>query len=248
MGMFLKRFQGDGSRNLFPQFLFIVGHGRDGSTLLQHLVNSSSDIVSIRGENLVGLQLASMVGTLHSERWFTPPSAPGNQFGSSHPWFGVDQINVHRVTTKASEMLRQDLLEATKGFQVLGFKEIRWFDLPHTFIGMEKMLESPKFVFIERNVRDMSDSGWWRNLERAEDVICNRHSLATKQRLQLSDRAILIRYEELVEGRPIWREISSLLGIEFSKDLWEKTLREVLSHKGGRPPWQFLQSPIDLGR
>lgn len=244
----------DGLRRLShseTKFLFIVGHGRDGSTLLQHLINISGQGACIWGENIVGLQLASLVGTLHSERRFQ--NKPRDQLlSSSHPWFGVDQIDLEKTTQMASRMFIDQFIRVGHHHKLVGFKEIRFLDLPNVFLGLEKIVGHPKFVFIQRDVQEMKRSGWWADTDGAALEIARRQGLARDIQSRLDqDSSLLIRYEELVAGAPVWEDLGEFAGINFDKDIWLRELTKPLNHSGPKPPWAILYGPatrkLDLG-
>lgn len=220
--------------------VFLVGHGRDGSTLLQHLINSSSDGAEIRGENLVGLQLASVVGTLIMEPHFDFELGQ-EPLGSKHPWFGVDQINKQRVMETCGDLFRGELVPNLKGKNLVGFKEIRWFDLPNTIVGVRWIYPEAKFLVLERNPTTMSKSGWWQETELAVERITQRQELARDLRKSLGNKALTVSYEGLFEGDSTRAEIESFLGHRLASSKWKSALLEPLDHPGGRPPWQLVR-------
>jgi hypothetical protein len=223
--------------------LFLVGHGRDGSTLLQHLINSANPRVEIRGENIIGLQIASMIGTLTTERWFQPRPLE-DRLESKNPWFGADQVDVPRIVRQAKNLVETNVLSQSKGLKLVGFKEIRWFDLPHTFVGMERMFPNAKYIFIERDVDAMKLSGWWPQVDDAEQEILKRHKLAKDMRTHLDDRAMLVRYENIISNTGSRESVEQFCGVELSKPEWEIALGQSLIHNGGRPPWSMVRGPV----
>lgn len=241
----MKNFDGLTKRAAsYPEtgFLFIVGHGRDGSTLLQHLLNQS-DSVLIRGENLIGLQTASLVGT-HSVQ---APKYAYNMTGAakdlttaSHPWFGFEGINGDVVKSIGRDLIVNQVIRPQPGHRLVGFKEIRWFDLPNTFLGIRAVFPNSKFLFLERSVEEMGASGWWKSLSKARETLEYRQQLARQMLHELGREGQLVKYSRLKE-LSLRTELEDFLETKFNKRKWGQCLENVLSHNAGMPPWNFLQ-------
>lgn len=223
-----------------PETLFIVGHGRDGSTLLQHLINSSADGADIRGENLIGLQVASIIGTLMTEKHFDLRQRK-KLLESAHPWYGADQIDKERVMTTCLEIFKNEILSNVRGLSLVGFKEVRWFDLPHIFPAIHWMYPDSKFLFLERDPKVMAMSAWWKETESAVERILERQGLARDASRALGPNALTVSLERILGEDTTRKDIEEFLGRELDHDRWQSALREPLSHKGGRPPWELVR-------
>lgn len=236
------RFRGPNwsSPEMGREALFIVGHGRDGSTLLQHLINASADGADIRGENLVGLQLASIIGTLMSEKHFNLGN-PRQPLESKHPWYGADQIDKQRVMKTCAELFKNEVISRSQGTKLVGFKEVRWFDLPHAFSAVRWIYPNARFLFLERDPNLMAQSGWWGDTENAVERIVERQELAREVRQDLGPCALTLSFESILNVDSTRQEVEEFLRHKLNSRSWQAVLSEPLSHPGGRAPWQLVR-------
>lgn len=227
-------------------YVFIVGHGRDGSTLLQHALNSSVAGARLVGENVIGLQLASMVGTMASDSWIGNRAPPRSDF-STHPWYGINRINPDRMTRKITQIFHEEIFGAKpQKNRVLGLKEVRWFDFPFTFLGIQTLFPGARFVFLERSPHDMANSGWWKSLPYAVKTIEQRQEIANEHYIRLGRFAIKVSFDELIESPSCAKRISEFASLDIKEAAWKEAIRGRLSHNGGKPPWLALQSPATV--
>lgn len=157
------------------QYLFIVTHGRSGSTALMRALNALPGWC-IRGEN-AGI-LRPMVEALQIARsnahWHTTAYGPGD------PWYGADLGRPDRLRQRLARGLVQDILCPPEGTRVAGFKEIRYMaddlheDLYRAMIRfLLQDIGAARLVLLTRDATATARSGWFREMpcERALDQI-----------------------------------------------------------------------------
>ena len=104
------------------QFIFIIAAGRSGSTVLQSLLNSNSDVL-IRGENNnFFYETFAAYQSLHKQN---------KSDQRNHPWFGFECFEPDQYAKMVRKLGRKYLLgnHSRQTIKKLGFKEIRLFDL-----------------------------------------------------------------------------------------------------------------------
>lgn len=107
----------------YEKTIFIVAHGRSGSTLLMNLLNSNKNIC-IRGENkntLLGI-FRSYINAkkAKSEFGFSLSSKP------TMPWFGIQNINEIAYAKDLVKSFIKNILRPPNDSTIIGFKEIRY--------------------------------------------------------------------------------------------------------------------------
>jgi hypothetical protein len=217
---------------------FIVAQGRDGSTLLQALLNSSEHC-RIHGENILVPSLASAVGAFHNG---LPKSlkqrsvAKRSRLGKEHPWFGVGSIRLDVITRAIKRIILKRILPQARSYRVIGCKEIRWAVFPQSLAGMRILFPEAKYIFLSRSSQEMSESGWWPNVPDAEEIIESRASFLRNES-ELFRHSLWVDYADLINGDESRNQVSAFLGIELSADDWRKTQSIKLDHGAERAPW-----------
>jgi hypothetical protein len=145
------------------RYVLVVTYGRSGSTLLQGLLNALPGVL-VRGEN------ALFVHSLFQayEKLNFAMDQGGESLEPTHPWFGSEQLNPVTFLQSARELVELQLLggRAKDEVEVLGFKEIRYFDLAPDELRkyldfLRLLLPGVAIVWHTRNHEDVARSGWW---------------------------------------------------------------------------------------
>lgn len=226
--------------------VFIVGQGRDGSTLLQNLLNNSPR-VKISGENIVALQLASALGVLEANpNYWRSKSPEASALGQSHPWFGIDRIELHELVRKLRRIIVNDVLRPGSSEDVIGFKEIRWLDLPKVFEGFQLLFPDAQYIFLERDTSAMMSSGWWSELDNGHEVILKRKAEYKAIAETYGQRAFCLSYERLISDSGVRADLEEFLQIKMDINSWQSTLKMQLRHTKGAAPWHILASRVPL--
>ncbi len=226
--------------------VFIVGIGRDGSTLVQALLNTSR-LALVRGEN--ALVLESLSGLSHHAAIHRRVGAVRRKlisrlfrrkFNNSHPWFGYDEVNFQRLVRNFRRMIIRQVIRPLWWHRLVGFKEIRWADFPDSLAGMEQVFPSARYVVIHRDAHEVSKSGWWPNLDNPVEEVERRQRLLEEMFRALGDRVLLIHYSQLSHGAlEVKVALENFLGVRFPPKKWNGVLARPLIHKALRPPWDF---------
>lgn len=217
---------------------FVIAQGRDGSTLLQALLNSSQQC-RIIGENLLVPSLASSVGTYHhrfSKRQRTGQNATEHR---DHPWFGVHKISFNRVVREVRRLILREVLHSSRQYLFVGCKEIRWLDFPHSLLEMRLLFPNAHYIFLERDPVAMSQSGWWKDIDDSQGLIRSRQYLLQREAEKFRF-SIQLSFEDLVQVDTTRGRIEEFLGLSFPQQTWEEVRSRKLSHRGGRPSWAVL--------
>lgn len=177
------------------RFLFVVAHGRSGSTALQKVLNALPGHC-IRGESggiIRHLALAHHITRGLPER-FADASDP------AAPWFGAGQVNAAEFGPDLARAFATHILRPPPGTRVAGFKEVRFLPKVETRIGGEPYeaedgLDDPEFdalmdllltgfgparvVLLSRDPAATAQSGWYRAFDR-DQVIARLTACATR--------------------------------------------------------------------
>lgn len=229
-------------------YCFIVAQGRDGSTLLQALLNSS-ERCRVHGENILVPALASAVGTFYEK---FPNSLLRERVGKrarpgkNHPWFGAATVRLNVVSRALRRIIIREVLPRGSKFQVVGCKEIRWLFFPKSLEGLRILFPEARIIFLLRNSQEMSESGWWRETPGSKPVIEARQELLLRESKHFR-HSVWVHYNDLKNGDGARQLLSEFLGVDFSREKWQNTQKLQLSHGAGKPPWEFLSDAITPG-
>ncbi len=237
-------------------YLFIVGVGRDGSTLLQALVNSSRKVL-VRGENALALEMASALARRNAMEQRYQKSPLRRSVGRAirrltrrnvrlsdnrdgHPWFGFHSVLFSRIVRRCRAAIVSDVIRPSFWHSVVGFKEIRWPDFPHAIYGMELLFPDAKYIVIQRRSSQMAKSGWWPHLDDPVQEIERRQSINRQLLDIVGHRGLEVDYQDLISSNSGTRKkIEDFVGVRFSQEKWDHIVRTRLNHSADLAPWDY---------
>lgn len=228
------------SRSQFRS-VYVATYGRSGSTLLMRWLSTLPGF-SIKGENkLFMLPALDCEPLLESAMQFN--SRAGIRWlgdGPKNPWCGVSGLSVNRwrrdfVNALLNQLYPRDLIPYT-----IGFKEIRWHELPEESRGRRmdwiKSLRPPgAVIFLFRDLGDVMNSGWWQSMPSESRMAAIQdlkkfEAWAQNYCNANKESTFIIRYEEFVSNRTVVAQLCNFLGVPFSEVDWRFVLSEPLSH------------------
>lgn len=218
-----------------PLFIFVVAHGRSGSTLLQNILASQGN-VHLVGENnnvlhalLTAYERACEAKAVHGTE---------SRMGTGDPWRGIHRIDVDRFGSELVRVFIQEIIQPPEGARAIGFKEIRYIDypdvLPKHLRLMEKLFAPALIIFNRRKVKDsaISLSKWWTTMT-FEDITAELSSFnrIVEQYASVNPQStIIVDYDTYVKDSSHLEPLFARLGIPFDRALVEKIMMVRLSH------------------
>lgn len=204
-------------------YVFVVTHGRSGSTLLTGILNSIPGYL-VRGENQGYVHhLFKAHRAVMARR--QSQLASGEPTTSTHPWFGVEDYPPGVALDHMRRLVVDTLLRPAPDSRVLGFKEIRYGqqDVVEHLTFLRTLFPSTKFVFNTRNREEVLRSDWWADRDPADlDVILTRMAAAEEAHADVSCH---VHYDDYRDDAAALQPLFDFLGEEFDVD----TVREVMA-------------------
>lgn len=149
--------------------VIIIAVGRSGSTVLQSILNTSPYTL-IRGENN-----NFFYWLFKSYQSLTAPGPRPRGLAANKPWYGYEHFNPRSYLEHARALAREFLLgkERAERVFVLGFKEIRFFEVPaqdlHPYLDfLELLFPGVMFVLLQRDPAEICKSSWWKRREASQ--------------------------------------------------------------------------------
>tara|TARA_B100001142_G_scaffold271996_1_gene278782 strand:+ start:426 stop:1166 length:741 start_codon:yes stop_codon:yes gene_type:complete len=234
------------------QFIFIIAAGRSGSTVLQSLLNSNSNVL-IRGEN----------NNFFYETFTTYQSLQKQNKSDErdHPWFGFEHFAPDRYAKMVRKLGRKYLLgdHSRQTTKKLGFKEIRLFNLfnsqgiysrkgfliqkgvePRTELiayikYLKHLFPNSKTIFLRRNPHEIAESGWWKDRSIYDfELLCKdlKSFQDEFEKIALPGHDLCIDYQLLhsQDMRSIRKSVHEPLGLKFNRLQSKKVLTQKLNH------------------
>ena len=207
--------------------IFIVTYGRSGSTLLQGILNTIKGVI-IRGENgNIFFDMYQSFNKLHRLKEKHNNSVLPNQ-----SWYGVNFFNSKWLLKNYQNLARAIL--ATNGYPneaeiCFGFKEIRYDridgEIEPYLDFLTQLFPNPAFIFLTRNLDDVANSAWWKEINR-ETVISNLQNTEARffDYAGKNKNCYHIRYEEIVKNGQELKDLYHFLGADYQPDLINSAL------------------------
>lgn len=215
----------------FLHYLCIVTYGRSGSTLLQAILNSI-DGYCIRGENNLAL-----LPLFWSSRRLTEAKATYSvdSHRSNHPWYGIGDVDPERYTRRLIEAFRDDVLRPPPGCRVVGFKEIRYFEVEDlalflNFIRTE--LYPCKLIFNTRDADAVARSAWHGEGDPAPilSMVRRLDQIFCAYRSEHPDDCFVLEYDAYKNDPMALEPLFSFLGEPFDVQAISNVLMHRLAH------------------
>ncbi len=201
--------------------VFILTCGRTGSTLLQGILNSYSN-VRINGENHGALYY--LYRAYRALRALPSDSRP-----PTHPFFGADNLRNADVLGTIEASAHKIVLAGRDQEQIVGFKEVR-YDIPdlNEFVDwMDNTFTNAKFILLTRASEDILKSGFWKNVpaDQARKAIAFVNAEFESLRLARPEQTFSIEYPDLTAMSPKLMRLIQWLGLRYE----QAQMRQVLA-------------------
>jgi len=215
--------------------VFIITYGRSGSTLLQKILQSIPGYF-IRGENkntLYGLFRAYEAATetryVHGKK----------EHEDEAPWFGAHDVVPERFAAKLASLFVEEILQPPADARVVGFKEIRFPDIPdekfEPFLNfMHRYFPGCQFIFNSRRWQDVAQSGWWKtmNPELVEKLVKSCDARFRSYMSAYPDRGIQLHFEKITKDVSAIRPLFDFLGEPMDEVSINGIINTRLKHPG----------------
>jgi len=211
--------------------LFIMAHGRSGSTLLLRILNTLPGY-NICGENwgaFAGLSnfYANILKTKNSKELIGEKEYLENSVKPS--WYNVFDIESVNCDLR---VLIKNMYNPRDEFRVWGFKEIR-FGLNVDYENFNRQLEflknlfpTTKFIFNVRSIDELVASmsnhawiqqdNWWDNPQRASKLLLAQKDHFEKFHQANPDYSYLISYEDVLAKNDRFYDLFKFLEIDYN--------------------------------
>lgn len=228
-------------------YVFLVTYGRSGSTLTSNYLNSFPGFC-IRGENNnIIHHLCSAIQSLDNANFDfrredkskplhkRKPEMQKIMETPKDPWYGAELVDPDRFAKRLFDNFVREILSPPSGTRMAGFKEIRWannlWQLPKNLDIISKHFPRVKFIFQTRDADSVAKSGWWKERP-TKDVreYIRKADAAFMSYASDNDSCLHIRYEDLIAGDVVLRDIAAFLGEKFCADTAHEVINEKLTH------------------
>jgi hypothetical protein len=221
-------------RHEVEKFIFVVGYGRSGSTLVQAILGTM-DGCHIAGENLGAVfALAQAHARLAdvAARYGLGPAPP------EHPWFGAFEIDPDSIGRRLAALIVDEVMRPPRGTRIAGFKEIRWLDerqdLATSLDFLKRYLAPARFVLNVRDPEAVVRSAWWRDHPRDAALAKIAGWNAALEAVAAADpqHCYLLRYEDFTQGPDRLAPLFAFLDESFDRTAIDRVLGCRLTHAG----------------
>jgi len=206
------------------EFLVVLGSGRSGTTIIQHLLNSIPGF-DLRGENGGSVwPLIDAIALLHD---FRTGDARWASNASTDPWMGFQNIDIEKFESGLIETFVEEVLRPEASARVIGFKEIRFplKGLGNSIQHIQRLIPRTRFVLAFRNPSSIARSGWWPKQPRAERTIGRQQQALRGVAKSLGERAFSIEYETFHNEESSRVDFFNWLGEEYDSQSVNMVLR-----------------------
>ena len=216
-------------------YLFIVTHGRSGSTALMKALNALPGYC-ILGETAGSLRPMDEALEIAraNDHWHTTDYTPGD------PWFGANLGHPERLKQRLARGLVQDVLAPPDGTEVAGFKEIRYMadEVPdYLYWPMMRFLlfglDGPgRIVLLTRDAATTARSGWFRTQDYhyALDHVTRTHARLRQTAEAFPKRTFLLDHDRFAHDARGLRPLMDWLGAAPADHVLQEALAPRLTH------------------
>jgi len=217
--------------------VFIVTYGRSGSTLLQGLLNTI-DGVLVRGEN--GNFIFNLFEAYEALSNAMRPRQK-NRKDSTHPWFGIDEINEDTFINNLRQTVLRTLLSDHSGdgnITCIGFKEIRYpaigEKLKPYLDFLSILFPKSAFIFLTRDLDQVALSSWWGKEDpKWVHAYLRAFELRVTMYAQKKPNCYMISYKDIIEMNHNLREMYTFLGAPYRDSDVRRTILTPHSYRSG---------------
>ncbi|RMB12445.1 sulfotransferase [Eilatimonas milleporae] len=215
-------------------FVFVVTYGRSGSTLLQTLLQSI-DGYFFRGENANAFlpvfdsyRRALSLRHKFNIRRPVPPTGP---------WYGADEVDPDAYARALTDVFIRQVLRPSAGARVVGFKEIRYHEIPETLFEpyldfIRDMFAPAKIIFNMRDWRAVIKSSWWATMleGKVRDMVETADAAYRDYADRHADSCFLLNYDDYKADPEALKPLFDFLGEPFSPDHVRGLMTNRLKH------------------
>lgn len=215
-------------------FVFVVTYGRSGSTLLQTLLQSI-DGYFFRGENANAFlpvfdsyRRALSLRHKFNIRRPVPPTGP---------WYGADEVDPDAYARALTDVFIRQVLRPSAGARVVGFKEIRYHEIPENLFEpyldfIRDMFAPAKIIFNMRDWRAVIKSSWWATMRegKVRDMVETADAAYRAYADRHADSCFLLNYDDYKADPEALKPLFDFLGEPFSPDHVRSLMTNRLKH------------------
>lgn len=211
------------------QFVFILGVGRSGTTVLQNVLNSVPK-VCIRGEN------GGAIWPLAETYSLVQRSVEGDgRWARDHPgdpWFGLSGVSLSGLAGALRRSFVTEVLQPPLGAQFVGFKEIRFPSrgLVEAVTWVNELFPGARFVLNFREPAAIAKSGWGRDSPRSRTHISRRQRDLARLATFLGDTGFSVQYESFHSTENERKKLFAWLNMDYQADRVDAVLSTRLHH------------------
>jgi hypothetical protein len=212
------------------RYVFVMAYGRSGSTLLQAILNSTPGVL-IRGENRA---LPHHLHRFHQSATKDAAWAGDAARRKVNPFFGIRDYPADLALTRMRELLLDTVLRPGPATEMVGFKEIRWYqdDLPEYLAFMQQVFPGARFVLNTRRLEDVAQSSWWADNPDAYERLCEVEAMMLSAAEGLGSAVFHLRYDDYVDDPTKLRPLFDWLDLELD----EARVRKVMERRYAQIP------------
>lgn len=203
------------------KIVLIVATGRSGSTTLQRILNTIPNS-NITGENNGSInKILEFYHSILNSHKNIPKNIDGtfkskqeceNQKIKSS-WY--NSFDLHQITNDTKKLIL-DIIDNNN--KIIGFKEIRYFNLLHLLDVFKMLFPDVKIIIHYReNIIEQSISGWWKNNKDSIQYLSNYNKQLINYYHNNMDFCFLSTFEKIFDTDNI-KNLFSFLGEDFDQE------------------------------
>ena len=211
------------------QFLFVLGVGRSGTTILQHVLNTIPGFC-IRGEN--GGAIWPLVETYGRVKKNRTGDGKWARSWSGDPWFGFNEVSLDGLASSLRETFVSQILNPPPSTRCTGFKEIRFpiVNLAEKVDLVRELFPRARFILNFRSLESTTKSGWWPNSGQSRRVVSRQLRQLSKLGKSLGDTSYSVTYETFYSLEDERADLFRWLGAAYDRQAVDQAIKTPLNH------------------